>query len=580
MSSSLELSKRLRALTDEQLSELASTRLTHSTSIKDYFDMADALLSADSILSAVRRLPLKQLLQLRELASSGSVKADTELAGVIEHSLLGPEGEALALYPEVSAVVLSSTEHLSPAAHDPSAHDAQGSELRDVAALETALSVITSLDELARSIESHHVKELARGGLSAQDSHRLAPLMPSAEITPTALLALGKLSGVLAKNGGWWMASDKLEDWLHLPLAERWLAVTRAWSQNLGHDLHWILSSESNWGSELHSWIDVQYPLGHDWLDASLADRLSDAELLGLSSAGIVTSTGRAVLAGDWKAVTSAINAVVPPFAEHVFVQHDFTVVAPGPLKPADDVFMRQLCVVESRGLATTFRITAQGTNHLLAQGTSAAQILEHLTSLAANDIPQAVSYFITDLGERFGTIRVRDVNGTTVVKASDLLVLRTIAADHSLNALGLRPVSESSLQTAISAGIVLNALLDAKYPALLEDASGKIVAAPVHRRTVEIQPEPVSPHVALVQRLRGSREAATTDDATWIARQLDVAVREKSILVVTVSMPDGEREFTIEPKGFSNGRLRCLDRTTEVERTLPASHITAVRPV
>ncbi|MEG2778960.1 MAG: hypothetical protein RR905_06735, partial [Aurantimicrobium sp.] len=74
-------------------------------------------------------------------------------------------------------------------------------------------------------------------------------------------------------------------------------------------------------------------------------------------------------------------------------------------------------------------------------------------------------------------------------------------------------------------------------------------------------------------------REAATTDDATWIARQLDVAVRDKSILVVTVSMPDGEREFTIEPKGFSNGRLRCLDRTTEVERTLPASHITAVRP-
>ena len=62
MSSSLELSKRLRALTDEQLSELASTRLTNSTAIKDYFDLADALLTEDSILSAVRRLPLEQLL--------------------------------------------------------------------------------------------------------------------------------------------------------------------------------------------------------------------------------------------------------------------------------------------------------------------------------------------------------------------------------------------------------------------------------------------------------------------------------------------------------------------------------------
>jgi hypothetical protein len=375
------------------------------------------------------------------------------------------------------------------------------------------------------------------------------------------------------------MATEKLDDWLRLPLAERWLAVTTAWSANLGADLHAVLSTESNWGAELHAWLDIHYPLGHDWLDADLRDRLSDAELLGLSSAGSVTAVGRSVLAGDWKAVDAAIAAVVPPFAEHVFVQHDFTVVAPGPLTPADDVFMRQLCVVESRGLATTFRITAQGTNHLLAQGTTAAQILEHLTSLAATDIPQAVSYFITDLGERFGTIRVRDVSGNTVVKASDLLVLRTINADHALNSLGLRPVSENSLQTSISAGIVLNALLDAKYPAQLEDAAGNIIAAPVHRRSIELQPEPVSPHVALVQRLRGSREAATTDDATWIARQLDVAVREKSILIVTVSMPDGEREFTIEPKGFSNGRLRCLDRTTEVERTLPASHITAVRP-
>ena len=579
MSSSLDLSKRLRALTDEQLSELASTRLTNSSAIKDYFDLADALLSEDSIRSAVRRLPLEQLLQLRELASTGKTSADAKLTSTIEKALLGPEGKNLELYPEVSAVVLKATEKLSPAQADKPSKPEKGSELRDVAALESALSAITSLDELARSIESHHVKELARGGLSAQDTQRLAPLMPSAEISPTALLALGKLSGILAKNSGWWMATEKLEPWLLLPLAERWLAVTTAWSANLGEDVQNILSSVPHWGPELHEWLDIHYPLGHDWLDGDLAQRLSEAELLGLSTAHSVTTVGREVLAGNWNAVTAAIAAVVPPFAEHVFVQHDFTIVAPGPLKPTDDVFMRQLCVVESRGLATTFRITAQGTNHLLAQGTTAQQILDHLTALAATDIPQAVSYFITDLGERFGTIRVRELNGNTVVTAQDLLVLRTIHADHSLHSLGLRPVSEDSLQTAISAGIVLNALLDAKYPAQLEDATGKIIAAPVHRRNIELQPEPVSPHVALVQRLRGSREAATTDDATWIARQLDLAVREKSILVVTVAMPDGEREFTIEPKGFSNGRLRCLDRTTEVERTLPASHITAVRP-
>ena len=577
MSSSLELSKRLRELSDEQLAQLAATRLASSGVIKDYFDLADALLTQDSILRAVQRFPLDQLLILREAAQGKKALKNKSLQSAVELALLGPSDGTL--YPEVSTVLLKVTEDLSPAQLTSPPTEAPGAQLREAAALERALSVITSLDEIARSIEAHQVKELARGGLSAGDTQRLSPLMPSPEITPGSVLALGSLADILARHSSWWMATQKLESWLYLPLAERWLAVARAWAGNLSPELHTILATESNWGPELQGSLDVHYPLGHQWLDADLALSTEAAELLGLSSSGIATATGRAVLAGKWKEVTAAMTGVVPPFAEHVFVQHDFTVVAPGPLKPADDVFMRQLCVVESRGLATTFRITAQGTNHLLAQGTSAREILDHLTTLAATDIPQAVSYFITDLGDRFGSVRIREVDGHTIVRASDALVLRTIAADHSLNSVGLRKVAEDALQSTLSAGIVLNALLDAKYPAQLEDASGNIIAAPVHRRAIDIQPEAPNPHVALVQRLRGSREAATTDDATWIARQLDLAVREKSILIVTVAMPDGEREFTIEPKGFSNGRLRCLDRKTDVERTLPASHITAVRP-
>ena len=577
MSSSLELSKRLRELSDEQLGQLAATRLSSSGAIKDYFDFADALLTQDSIMRAVQRFPLDQLLKLSALAQGTAPLKDKELQLSIEQSLLGPAG-GTSLYPEVSTVILSATEELTHAPATAPFTAEPGTELREAAALERALSVITSLDELTRSIESHQVKELARGGLSAQDTQRLAPLMPSPEISPNTVLALGSLTGILARHSGWWMATQELSEWLFLPLAERWLAVTQAWANNLSTELRVVLNTETQWGPELQTTLDVHYPLGHEWLDEDLQLSTNTAELLGLCASGIVTTTGRDVLAGNWKAVSSAINTVVPPFAEHIFVQHDFTVVAPGPLKPKDDVFMRALCVVESRGLATTFRITAQGTNHLLAQGTSAEEILDHLNALAATPIPQAVSYFITDVGERFGSVRVREVSGNTQVTASDLLVLRTIAKDHSLRSLGLRPVSDDVLQCALGAGIVLNALLDAKYPAQLEDATGNIIAAPVHRRPIEIHPEPVSPHIALVQRLRGSREAASTDDATWIARQLDLAVREKSILIVTVNMPDGEREFTIEPKGFSNGRLRCLDRKTDVERTLPASHITAVR--
>lgn len=578
MSSSLEISKRLRALSDDQLSELVSIRLGNTGSLRDYFDLADALLTPESILSALRRLPADQLLQLRALAQ-GTAQPDHNLAVLIERALLGPADSSPALYPEVSAVVLEVTATVSATTTTAAQKKSTTDHTRDIAALEHSLAVITSLDELSRSIAQHPVKELARGGLSAQDSTRLAPLMPSPDLTPTSLLALAQLAGVLVKNSGWWISTIQLEAWLALPLTQRWLTVAKAWSEQLGPDVTAVLHTQHHWGPELSSWLDAQYPLGHDWLDTNLAARLSEAELMGISTHWNVTAVGSQVLAGNWDEVIAALTAVVPPFAEHVFVQHDFTVVAPGPLRPVDDVFMRQLCTVESRGLATTFRITAQGVNRLLAQGTTAPEIVERLSALAAADIPQAVSYFITDLGERFGSIQVTEKNGLTIVTAVDPLVLRSIAADHSLHALNLRPHEQNSLFCAHPAQVVHAALIEAKYPAQLVDAQGRFIQPDGRHSRAELQSEPVNPSTALIERLRGSREAATTDDATWIARQLDVAVREKSILIVTVQMPDGEREFTIEPKGFSNGRLRCLDRTTEVERTLPASHITAVRP-
>jgi hypothetical protein len=51
--------------------------------------------------------------------------------------------------------------------------------------------------------------------------------------------------------------------------------------------------------------------------------------------------------------------------------------------------------------------------------------------------------------------------------------------------------------------------------------------------------------------------------------------VRARATIVVAVRLPDGtEREFTIEATGLGGGRLRGLDRTVDVERTLPVSSI------
>mgnify|MGYP006867818059 CR=1 FL=1 len=50
--------------------------------------------------------------------------------------------------------------------------------------------------------------------------------------------------------------------------------------------------------------------------------------------------------------------------------------------------------------------------------------------------------------------------------------------------------------------------------------------------------------------------------------------------VVVAVRLPDGtEREFTIEATGLGGGWLRGLDKMVDVERTLPVSSISGIRP-
>ena len=573
MSSSLTLSKRLRALDDQQLQQLLSWRLSSVSGLKDYFDVADALLGDESLQRALQRIPVTLLQELREISHTPR-PASAELSELLNSELLGDEETVV--YPEVALAVNNLPE--IPTTAVPISPVLQVSPVKASAAIEQSLAIVSSLEDVIASVESHPVKQLARGGLSAQDQQRLSLLLPPQVSNPLSLLALSNKAGLLALVSNMWIPGHEVATWQQTPLAGKWISMASGWSTSLSPQLREALHANSDWGHPLTNWVAATYPLGHQWLDSEMQAAVEHAHLLGLEVQGIVTEIGRAVVSGDFAAAEKAVTALIPPYATQVFVQHDFTVIAPSPLTPEDEQFMRQLCVVESRGIASTYRITTHGVNALLSQGFSAAEIVKRLGALAATDIPQAVSYFITDLGERFGSITVSQSASGAVVTAIDPLVLRTIAADRALTALSLRRGDENTLVCTHSAEVVLNALLEAKYSAQLVDKAGNIVSSGPVRTPPEILPDTPSATTSLIERLRGSREAGTTDDATWIARQLDLAVRNKSILIVSVSMPDGEREFTIEPKGFSNGRLRCLDRTTEVERTLPASHITSVR--
>ena len=82
-----------------------------------------------------------------------------------------------------------------------------------------------------------------------------------------------------------------------------------------------------------------------------------------------------------------------------------------------------------------------------------------------------------------------------------------------------------------------------------------------------------------LINRLRGSgvQGGADTEEA-WLVRQLDVAVKNKSAVLITVPMPNGsEVVFPMIPTSVASGRMRGTDQKAGVERTLPLASITQV---
>ncbi|MFM9877435.1 MAG: hypothetical protein ACKVOG_06255 [Rhodoglobus sp.] len=170
--------------------------------------------------------------------------------------------------------------------------------------------------------------------------------------------------------------------------------------------------------------------------------------------------------------------------------------------------------------------------------------------------------------------------DGRSYVASSDLTLLRTIAVDHTVGSLGLVRAGER-LESRFDRDVVFWSLSEARYPVAAEDAAGKIE---ILARRQASRPDAVAGTdqvAALIERLRlGSSEDPDVTGKAWLARQLDVAIKAKVGLTVTVRMPDGsDVDYQLEPASVGGGRLRARDRRSDIERTLPLTSIVAVAP-
>lgn len=614
----LELAARLRGLSRDSLAAALHSREFDPSSVRDLFDLAEAVLAPDSIDHVVGRLDRRRLAVLAaaiELAADGDTTAGAVQSALVHHGasadLSDAASELLDALTELLLVVRigdrvhvpssviarvaprlgdelpAVAELASPAPPVLVVNDRVDRTLLDRRAAETAYATVAATAEVLAALGTQPARELAKGGLALPDSKRLA------EASGTALDALPRLfhradeAGLVVREGAFWLESELGASWSLKSAEGRWRRLAECWRDRIPEALRELVTrrSESLTASTLRDDVRWFYPAGGRWLDDGIERLVDEAEALGLAVAGEPAPTALLVLDGDFDQAAARLAAHFPAQVDKVYLQHDLSIVSPGPLEPSLDARLRSFADVEGRDLASTYRISAASVNRGLAAGESADSILDFLRRLSLTGIPQPLAYLVGEAAARFGSLRVSvadeaDAPARSAIRSDDEQLVRTLAVDQSLAPIGLRQTGQHRLLSRFTPEVVFWALSDARYPVAAEDSSGKIIRLRRHHLAQVPDPAPkTDPIEALLDLVLAEGEAGATEQA-WLSRQLEAAARAKETLTVTVRMPGGDTaDYLLAPASVANGRLRARDRKADIERTLPLSAIAAVSP-
>ncbi|WP_199842519.1 helicase-associated domain-containing protein, partial [Streptomyces scabiei] len=401
----------------------------------------------------------------------------------------------------------------------------------DATAAGQAYTALATVEELLKDWDEGGPGVLRAGGLSVRDLKRTAAALDLSEQTTAFWVELAYTAGLLASDGEAderYAATPAYDEWLESPAAERWARLATAWLSAtrtagvigerdakdrtlsaLGPGLdrsaapevrHRVLAllaglpegtsaapdsvlARLHWerptrGGQQPPSSASQARQGDD-LRARIARwTLSEAESLGVTGRGALSSHGRALLGlpheeaapadlpetpGDRlpahhvplphppapspdpvaeRAVAASragrlLAPLLPEPLDHVLLQADLTAVAPGPLKrPLADA-LGVLADVESKGGATVYRFTPGSVRRALDAGRSASDLHDFLTAHSRTPVPQPLAYLIDDVARRHGQLRIGAASA--YVRCDDDATLSEILADKRSQGLGLR---------------------------------------------------------------------------------------------------------------------------------------------
>ena len=468
---------------------------------------------------------------------------------------------------------------------------------------------------------------LRTGGLAVRDLRRLSESL-DVDSTRAAWLVETMLgAGLIADDGEIvpvWAPTPVADDWLLAPSGSRWARLAAGWltstraahlvgsrlagssspANALGPDLHWppvramrtdVLAELAGLGpgdiatsESLLARLRWRRPLRNPArLGEAMAAVLREAEWLGVTGRGGLSSAGRALVAGDEvDAVATTMASQLPEPVDHVLVQADLTAVAPGPLQGDLAQLMRLTADVESRGGATVHRFTPSSVRRALDAGWTADELLDALRGASRTGLPQPLEYLVRDVARRHGQTRVG--GATAYIRSDDESVLESLLVERALAALRLRRIAPTVLVSSADPETLLEMMRDAGYSPVQERPDGSVVVSVAARRRAANRRAPAPARTtpvdsgyaaSLVRGLRAAEEASrnaegedtrpalvATDPAVTMAALRDAAAEQHGVWIGYADMTGRTDRYLFYPTRVEGGRAwgRVADSTTE----------------
>src|SRR5437763_4015003 len=459
----------------------------------------------------------------------------------------------------------------------------------DKAAGGEAMECLRQTESLLRSWSAQPPPVLKSGGLGVRELRKLAKDLDIDDAQATLLAELVVGAGLVADSETTtpeWVPTMLTDSWLASPTAQRWMTLALAWLElprlpglaggrdqkdkpiaPLSDELRRPLVPVArrrvlNTLAELPEGAGVKNTeelvavlawraprRGGRLRDETVRWTMSEAAAIGLTGLGGITTAARALLAEDRPAAVEAVIDALPAPVDHVLVQADLTVVAPGPLEPELATEMAAVADVESAGHATVYRITEASVRRALDTGRTADELHALFGKKSATAVPQGLSYLIDDVARRHG--RLRGGTAGSFLRCDDEVLLAEVLAHPVADEFDLRRIAPTVVVSPGPLGDVIAGLRAAGFAPAAEGPEGRGVDLRPGGRRLPAKPRP--------PRRRGREPALpTADQAARIISNLragDAASARRRGSTVRASVGGGA--------GDTSATLELLSRAT-----------------